>query len=58
MRTFFKWLVEVEEEIDRSPMDRTKPPRVPEQPVPIVSDDGVSGLLKVCSGKGFESVRA
>ncbi|HEX4721552.1 MAG TPA: phage integrase N-terminal SAM-like domain-containing protein, partial [Pseudonocardiaceae bacterium] len=26
LRTFFRWLVEDEEEIDRSPMDRTKAP--------------------------------
>jgi integrase/recombinase XerC len=57
LRTFFKWLVEDEEEIDRSPMDRTKAPIVPEQPVPIVTDDGVGALLKVCAGKDFESRR-
>jgi site-specific recombinase XerD len=57
LRTFFKWLVDVEEEIDRSPMDRTKAPDVPEQPVPIVSDDGIGSLLKVCVGKDFESLR-
>jgi integrase/recombinase XerC len=57
LRTFFKWMVDVEEEIDRSPMDRTSPPDLPEKPVPVVSDDGISRLLKVCAGKDFVSLR-
>ncbi|GGU85011.1 tyrosine-type recombinase/integrase [Lentzea flava] len=57
LRTFFKWMVESEEEMDRSPMDRTKAPDLPEQPVPIVSDGGMAELLNVCKGKDFESVR-
>lgn len=57
LRTFFKWMVESEEEMDRSPMDRTKAPDLPEQPVPIVSDGGMTELLNVCKGKDFESVR-
>jgi len=56
LRTYFRWLV-MEEEIDRTPMDRTKAPFVPEQPVPIVADDAVIALLTACKGKDFWSRR-
>jgi len=57
LRTFFRWLVEDEEEIDRSPMDRTKAPFVPEKPVPIVSDDGIRAMIEACAGRDFLSRR-
>jgi integrase/recombinase XerC len=44
LRTFFNWLV-LEEEIDRTPMDRTKPPIAPEKPVPVITDQSVKTLL-------------
>jgi site-specific recombinase XerD len=53
---FFGWLLE-EGEIARSPMERMKPPAVPDQPVDVLSDDEVRRLLAVCSGKGFAEVR-
>jgi site-specific recombinase XerC len=56
LRTFFRWLVE-EDEIDRTPMDRTKAPFVPEKPVPIVTDDSVKTLFVTCSGRDFVSRR-
>jgi integrase/recombinase XerC len=34
-----------------------KPPIVPEQPVPVVPEDGLQRLLAVCAGKGFEARR-
>jgi site-specific recombinase XerD len=56
LRTFFNWLVR-EDEIDRSPMATMTPPIVPEQPVPVLTDDEMRKLLKVCAGKDFEDRR-
>ena len=55
LQQFFKWLAE-EGEIERSPMTM-KPPIVPEVPVPVVSDDDLRKLLKVCDGSTFEHKR-
>jgi hypothetical protein len=52
----YAWLVE-EQEIHTSPMAHMKPPIVPEQPVPVVPDDGLRRLLKVCEGRDFEARR-
>jgi integrase len=38
-------------------MARVKPPIVPEQPVPIVPEDGLRRLLAACAGKTFEARR-
>ncbi len=35
LQQFFKWL-ELEEEVDHSPMTKMRPPKVPEQPVPRI----------------------
>lgn len=56
LRTFFGWLLD-EEEIDRSPMDRTKPPIVPEKPVPIVTVEQMGALLETCKGADFVNRR-
>jgi site-specific recombinase XerD len=56
LRTFFNWLV-VEEEIDRTPMDRTKPPIVPEKAVPVIADQSIKSLFASCEGKDFVSRR-
>jgi integrase/recombinase XerC len=50
LQQFFGWLVR-EEEIDRSPMDRMRPPHVPESPVPVLSDEQLHKLLVSCDGK-------
>jgi hypothetical protein len=39
-------LLEEEEEIDASPMAKMRPPIVPEQPVPILPEDGRSAHLR------------
>ncbi len=52
LQQFFKWL-EAEEEIDHSPMAKLRPPKVPEQPVPILSPDQQRALLATCDGKDF-----
>ncbi len=56
LQQWFKWMVE-EEELDRSPMERMKPPHMPESPVPILSDDQLKALLASCTGTDFVSRR-
>jgi site-specific recombinase XerD len=56
LRQLFKWLAE-EDEVDRSPMDGMRGPKVPEQPVPILGTDELLRLLKVCEGRGFDQRR-
>jgi site-specific recombinase XerD len=56
LQQLFKWLDD-EGEISGSPMVKMRPPIIPEQPVPVLSDDQVRGLLAVCSGKDFRDRR-
>jgi site-specific recombinase XerD len=56
LKRFFDWLAG-EGLIEASPMARTRPPRVPEQPVPIVTDDAVRALLRACEGRSFTDRR-
>jgi len=39
-----RWLLD-EEEIDRSPMERMRPPIVPEKPVPVLTEGQLRALL-------------
>lgn len=52
LKRFFDWLAS-EGLIEGSPMARTRPPRVPEEPVPLVTDDAVRALLRACEGRSF-----
>jgi site-specific recombinase XerD len=52
----FKWLWE-EDEIGADPMERVKPPKVVEQPVPVLSDQDLRAFIKACEGKRFEDRR-
>lgn len=56
LRQFFNWLLE-EGEIPRHPMERMKPPTVPETPVPVVQDDDLKKLLAACHGRAFRDRR-
>lgn len=56
LRQFFKWCVE-EGEIGVHPMAQMKPPTVPDVPVPVVGDDDIRKLLKVCDGRDFDDRR-
>jgi len=56
LQQLFKWLDD-EGEISGSPMVKMRPPIIPEQPVPVLSDDQVRGLLAACSGKDFRDRR-
>jgi site-specific recombinase XerD len=56
LQQLFKWLLD-EGELTTNPMARMKPPIVPEVPVPVVTDDDLKKLLRVCDGKDFEDRR-
>jgi site-specific recombinase XerD len=56
LRILYGWLEE-EDEIPTNPMAKVKPPIVPEQPVPVVPEDGLRRLLATCDGKSFENRR-
>ncbi len=49
---YFKWLAD-EREIEHSPMLGMRVPRVPESPVPLLTDRQVSLLLDACKGSDF-----
>ena len=56
LRILYRWLEE-EAEIPANPMAKMRPPIVPEQPVPVVPEDGLRRLLATCAGKRFEDRR-
>lgn len=56
LRVFFGWLRD-EGLIDADPMSRMKPPKVPLQPVPVLSDDELRRLLAATGGTRFEDRR-
>jgi site-specific recombinase XerD len=55
LRILYAWL-EDEGEITASPMAKLRP-IIPEQPVPVIPEDGLRRLLGICAGKGFEDRR-
>jgi site-specific recombinase XerD len=56
LQQFWRWCLE-EGEIRESPMARTKPPHVPEEPPPVLTDAQLMALLGTCKGDGFETRR-
>ena len=48
LRSFFGWLVE-EGEIRESPMARMKPPRLPEEPPPVLREGELRAVLAACA---------
>lgn len=53
LQQVFRWLVEVEQEIEASPFERLSPPAVPEGHTPVFTDDELSRLVSACRGRGF-----
>lgn len=51
LQQFFKWWSAEEGVVN--PMGGHKPPAVPEQPVPVLRDDELKALLKMCEGRDF-----
>lgn len=56
LKVWFGWLV-AEGEIKSSPLLRVAPPKVPEAPVPVLSDADLKRLLAVCAGSAFADKR-
>jgi site-specific recombinase XerD len=56
LKLLYRWLEE-EAELTANPMAKLSPPIVPEQPVPVIADDGLRRLLAACAGKGFAARR-
>ena len=56
LQQLFRWL-EDEGEIPRSPMDKMRPPKVPEKPVPVLSEEQVRAIVATCSARTFECLR-
>ena len=52
LQQLWRWLVE-DGEITVSPMARMRPPKVPEQPVPVISESDLGRLLDSCKGNTF-----
>lgn len=50
LQQLMKWLLE--EEVDRSPMERIRPPIVPENPVPVLTE----GQLRAPAGQRQEQL--
>lgn len=56
MQQLFRWLAD-DGEIPVSPMERMRPPKVPEQPVEVFTDDELTRLLSAAKGNTFENRR-
>ena len=56
LHSYFKWAVE-EGEIKVSPMAHMRPPRIPEDPAPVLSDKQLKALLNACAGNSFDDRR-
>jgi site-specific recombinase XerD len=56
LQAFFKWAV-AEEELDANPMTGMEPPKIPEEPPPVLSVEQLRRLLKACEGKDFAARR-
>jgi site-specific recombinase XerD len=56
LQQFWRWALE-EEEIERSPMEKMRPPRVPDTPVPVVGMADFRKLLRTAEGTDFRNRR-
>jgi site-specific recombinase XerD len=56
LQAFWRWACE-EGEVRESPMARMAPPRVPENPPPVLGEEALRRLLKACEGPSFADRR-
>jgi integrase/recombinase XerC len=56
LQQFTKWLT-AEDELPADPMAGMQAPKVPEEPVPVLSRDQPKALLAACKGSGFAERR-
>jgi site-specific recombinase XerD len=52
LKLLYQWL-EDEDELLASPMAKMRPPIIPDQPVPVIPDDGLRRLLAACAGRAL-----
>ncbi|MDX8031688.1 tyrosine-type recombinase/integrase [Lentzea sp. BCCO 10_0856] len=57
LQQFFKWLVQDEEEMDHSPMERVKQPKTQKKLIPVIRDYETKRVLDTCKGKEFIQLR-
>ncbi|CCH29342.1 Phage integrase family site specific recombinase [Saccharothrix espanaensis DSM 44229] len=57
LQQFFKWLWLDEEEIERSPMERVRQPKVTRRLIPVIRDEDTGRVLATCKGKEFVHLR-
>jgi hypothetical protein len=55
LQQFFKWLAGEDEVPD--PMAGLKPPHVPDKPLPVFADSGLTRLERACAGRSFQQHR-
>ncbi len=56
LKTFFRWLV-AEGDLEHCPIDRVRPPRVPDSRLDPVPLPDVRFMLETCTGRGFLDCR-
>jgi site-specific recombinase XerD len=56
LQRYFKWLQE-DGEIKVSPMQNMHPPRIPENPPEVLSDEQIEAILRTCTGQEFSARR-
>ena len=56
LRVFFTWAIG-EGLVHSSPMANIKPPTLNQPEIPLLSDEQLAAILKVCEGKGFDERR-
>lgn len=52
LQQFFGWLVADEQVIDRSPMQRVRPPKTPTTLVPVLREADTAKVLQACRARG------
>ncbi|MFN2490811.1 MAG: tyrosine-type recombinase/integrase [Actinomycetota bacterium] len=56
LKAFYRWLV-AEGAIGAKPMEGVREPRVPEKPVPVLTERQLLALVKACEGRSFSTIR-
>lgn len=56
LKPFFNWAAD-DGEIERSPMERIRPPYAPKNPTKHLSEDEVKAILRACAGRDFQRTR-
>lgn len=56
LQAFFKWLQEMGL-VEHSPMVSMRPPKLPDTPPPVLSEEQIKSIFRACDGKSFEERR-